>query len=244
MATSGTTTHNPVFNDILYAALRNVGAYNSNGGAPTAAQLADANSALNDMLKEWQGDGLSWLKQYVYVTMVAAQASYSIGPTSADLVHSDTGAATDYLQRPLKVHGATRRSSAGDEVPITPISRSDYLRLTNKASTGSVVQFYYDPQMGNGKLFVYPTPATGVTDKVCLDVDRIIEDAGTDGSTQTLDIPPDWINAVKYNLAFRISGEYGMQIADRSLLAKEAAAFKEKALDNARENVSTFFQPG
>lgn len=244
MATSGTVAHNPVFNDIIYAALRKVGAYNSNGGAPTAAQVSDAQSELNDMLKEWQGDGLSWLKQYVYVTLVAAQASYDIGPTSTDQVHSDTASATDYLQRPLKVHGATRRDSSGNEVPLLFISRSDYLRLTNKATTGSIVQYYYDAQRANGKLFVWPTPATGVTDKVCLDVDRIIEDAGTDGSTQTLDIPTDWINAVKYGVAYRISGEYGMSIADRGVLAKEAAAFREKALDNARENVSTFFQPG
>ena len=244
MATSGTFAHNPVVNDIVYAALRKVGAYNSNGGAPRAEQLADANKELEDMLKEWQGDGLSWLKQYVYVTLVAAQASYDIGPTSTDAVHSDTAAATDYLQRPLKVHGATRRDSSGNEVPLIPISRSDYLRLTNKSSTGSVVQYFYDPQRANGELFVWPTPSTGVTDKVCLDVDRIIEDAGTDGSTLTLDIPTDWINAVKYGLAFRIADEYGMSISEQDMLAKKAVMFKDKALDNARENVSTFFQPG
>jgi hypothetical protein len=243
LTTSTTVSHNPVFNTIVYAALRKVGAFNSSG-TPRAEQVSDATAELNDMLKEWQGDELSWLRKFIYVTLVAAQASYDIGPTSTDLVHSDVAAATDYLQRPLKIHGATRRDSSGNEVPISPCSRGDYLAKTSKASTGTVVDYYYDPQRDNGKLFVWPTPATGVTDMIVLDVDRIIEDAGTDGSTMTLDIPPDWINAVKYGLAFRISDEYGLPASEQATLAKKATAFKEKAMENVRENVSTFFQPG
>lgn len=242
--TSGTTAYNPYFNDIIYAALRKIGAYNSNGGAPMASQLADAQSELNDMLKEWQGDGLTWLRQFIYVTLVAGQASYDIGPTSTDLVHSDAAGTTDYLQRPLKVNGATRYISSESEIPLKSISRSDYLRLTNKSAAGAVVQYYYDAQRDNGKLFVYLTPPVGVTDKLVLDVDRIIEDTGSDGSTLNLDIPPYWINAVKYNLAFRLSPEYGLSSGDRQILEQEATAYKERALDNARENVSTFFQPG
>ena len=244
MTTSGTTVHNPVFNNIIYSALRKIGGYNTNGGAPRASQLIDAQSELNDMLKEWQGDGLTWLRQFIYVTLVAGHASYNIGPTSTDLIHSDAAGVTDYLQRPLKVNGATRYISSSSEIPLKPISRADYLRLTNKSAQGAVVQYYYDAQRDNGKLYVYLTPDTGVTDKLVLDVDRIIEDTGEDGSTLNLDIPPYWINAVKYNLAFRLSPEYGLSNADREILAQEATEYKEKALDNARENASTFFQPG
>jgi hypothetical protein len=241
--TSGTVSHNPVFNTVVYAALRKVNAYNS-GGSPRAEQVADAVAELNDMLKEWQSEGLTWLRQFIYVTLVAAQASYDIGPTSVDLVHADTASATDYLQRPVRVHGATRLDTDGNEVPLNPVSRGDYLAKTSKSSAGTVVDYYYDAQRDNGVLFVWPTPATGVTDKIVLDVDRIIEDAGTDGTTETLDIPPDWINAVKWGLAARICPEYGVPLSERDRLGKEAEFFKDKATGFARENVSTFFQPG
>jgi len=241
--TSGTTSHNTVFNTIVYSALRKVGAYSSSD-QPRAEQVADAVSELNDMLKEWQSEGLTWLRQFIYVTLVAGQASYNIGPTSTDLVHADTGALADYLQRPARVHGATRLNTSGNEVPINPVSRGDYLAKTNKSSAGTVVDYYYDSQRDNGVLYVWLTPAAGVTDKVILDVDRIIEDAGTDGTTMTLDIPPDWINAVKWGLAARICPEYGMPLSERDRLGKEAEFFKDKATGFARENVSTFFQPG
>ena len=241
--TSGTTTHNPVFNTIVYSALRKVGGYSSSD-QPRAEQVADAVSELNDMLKEWQSEGLTWLRQFIYVTLVAAQASYDIGPTSTDGVHADDGEVTDYLQRPVRVHDATRLDTNGNEVPINSMSRSDYLAKTNKSSAGTVVDYYYDPQRNNGKLFVWPTPATGVTDKIVLDVDRTIEDAGTDGTTMTLDIPPDWINAVKWGLAARICPEYGISLSERDRLGKEAEFLKDKATGFARENVSTFFQPG
>lgn len=239
--TSGTITYNPVCTVITKSAIRKVGGYSS-GDTPRAEQMADAVEALELMFKEWQAEGFLWLKQFVYVTLVASQTSYQIGPSSTDLIHSNSAATTDFLQRPTKIYTPTRLNSAGYEVPLKLISRSDYSALTNKATTGTVVQVYYDAQMNNGVLYVWLTPSTGVTDKIVFTADRIIEDIGADD--KTLDVPPEWLNAVIWNLAARIAPEYGIALGERNLLAQEAGALKDRASGTQSENVSTFFQPG
>lgn len=241
MTTSGTATFDPVYNTIIKGALRMVGAYSS-GDTPRAEQMADAAEALDLLLKEWQVEGFLWLKQFIYVTLVAAQRSYQIGPTSTDLVHTDVASTTDYLQRPSRIYTPTRRNTDGYEIPLTAITRADYSMMTSKANTGTVVQVYYDPQAINGVLYVWPTPFSGITDKIVLTVDRIMEDIGSD--TSTLDVPPEWLNAVKWNLAARIAPEYGISLGERTRLADEAVALKDRASISQVENASTFFQPG
>ena len=241
MTTSGTATYNPVRDVIVKGALRLVGAYSS-GDTPRAEQTADAVEALELMFKEWQVEGFLWLKQFVYVSLVAAQSSYQIGPTSTDLVHTDDGATTDYLQRPTRIYTPTRLTTDGYESPLTMITRADYSLLTNKANAGTVIQVYYDPQPNNGVLYVWPTPNTGVTDKIVLTVDRVMEDVGADD--KTLYVPPEWLNAVKWGLAARIAPEYGVNMSERDRLGKEAEFLKDKASSHQMENASTFFQPG
>lgn len=241
MTTSGTATYNPVRNVVIYGALRKVGGYAS-GDTPRAEQVADTAEELELMLKEWQAEGFLWLKQFVYVTLVANQRSYQIGPTSTDLVHSDSDATTDYLQRPTRIYTPTRLNTAGYEVPIQLLSRADYSMLTSKTNAGTVTQVYYDAQMGNGVMYVWLTPPAGVTDKIIFTADRIIEDVGSD--EKTLDIPPEWLNAVRWGLAARIAPEYGLNLSERSRLADEATALRDKANIPQTENASTFFQPG
>lgn len=241
MTTSGTVTYSPVITKILYGALRMVGAYASDD-APRAQQVVDAKDALDMMLKGWQVDGALWLKRFVRVKLVAGQNSYDIGPGSADTVYTGDSGTTAYTQRPTRIYTPTRLATDGTEVPLCdPMSRGDWTALPNKTTTGTVVQVYYDPQLTMGKLYVWPTPVTGVTDYVKLTVDRIIEDVGTE-DTYDIDVPPEWTETVKYNLALRLCPEYppGLDADNRKI----ALALKEKMDSYQRSGESVFFQPG
>lgn len=240
MTTSGTVTYDPTRNVILNGALRLVGAY-ATGNTPRADQTSDALEALEMMLKGWQMDGLLWLRKFVRVVLVAGQNSYNIGVGSTDTVYSGNTGTTAFTQRPPRIYTPTRLASDNTEVPIIQLGRADWSALPNKTTTGTVTQVYYDPQLVMGKLYVWPTPATGVTDKVKFSADRIIEDAGND-SILTLDIPPEYQETTKYNLALRLSGEYhpGMSSEDKKL----ALLMYEKMVGFQADNTSTFFQPG
>lgn len=240
-STAGTqTATSGIARDIIInGALRLVGAY-ATGAAPRADQVADAAEAMDMMLRSWQLDGMLWLRQFIYVTLAAGQASYGIGPTSTDVVTSDAAGSTPFIQRPPRIYDATRYTIAtADEVPVRSISRSDYMALTNKTTTGSPVQVYYDPQITNGMLYVWPT-ASAVGDKIKLSTDRLIADVGA--SDNLIDIPPEWQECVKYNLALRLSGEYPPGIGSDG--AKLAIFLKEKMDSHQRDTASTFFQYG
>jgi hypothetical protein len=186
-------------------------------------------------------DGFLWLKKFIYVTLVAAQNSYDIGAASADLVHTDVAAATDYLQRPTHIFFPARYTTGGTETPVEQVGRSDWSSLPNKTTTGTVVQVYYDPQIAMGKLYVWPTPATGVTDKIKMTVDRILEDVGTDEST--FDLPPEALEMLKFNLALRLAPEYALSVQSTTFIEKYAMALKAKLESFQQDNASVFFQP-
>lgn len=242
MATSGTTTAgNPVRDKIVHGALRMVGAYHA-ADNPRPEQVNDAVDALDMMLKSWQMDGLLWLKQFVYVTLVAGQGSYTIGTGSTDTVTTDTAGLVPFTQRATRIFNPTRRNiTTGYEVPLSNVARADWSNIVNKSSQGVPVQVYYDPRIATGILYVWPVPSTA-TDQIVFTVDRIIEDVGTDENW--LDVPPEWVETVKYSLAVRLAVEYAMPGSDYDRLFQAAAMMKEKMVSNNTDNASTFFQPG
>ena len=228
MTTSGTTSFNPVRDQIVNRALRIIGAYASTD-SPRPEQSRDAIETLNMMLKSWQIDGFLWLKGTYTQSLVANQNSYSLGVGSPDGI----------TIRPTRIFSATRKNIAsGYEIPMIQVSREDYLRLPNKTTVGTPVQFYYDPQLVLGVLYVWPAPLDA-TDQLILNADRTVQDMTSDQNTY--DLPQEWSDAISVNLASKLASEYGLPIGERQLLAQEASALKMNVESYSRENTSTFF---
>lgn len=237
MATSGVATYNPNMATVLKRALRLVGAYSSLS-QPTANQLNAAKEALNMMLKAWQVEGLIWLCQFVTVSLVVSQQTYLIGPNSTDAMVDEDG--DNFRTRPFRILDIARKTG-NNEVSLTPLTRKEYMELSNKSSTGTVIQYYYDPQITDGKLYVWPT-SINTTDTLVLSVERAIEDMLAD--TNDFDLPVEWMEAVSYGLAYRLAGEYRLPMNEREMLLKEAAILKEQLLASCRENVPARFVRG
>lgn len=238
MSTSGLTSYNPVMSQVLYRSLRGVGAYASTD-SPRAEQVTDALDTLNMMLKALQTEGFLWLKSFAQLTLVAGQYYYPLGPAGTAKYWP---ALSTTIQRPTRVWGIRRLNSSGYEVPINAISRNEYEMLPNKTTTGTVVQAYYDPQLVNGMLYVWPCPATGVTDKLNFTVDRTLQDMINDDVT--FDFPQEWAEPLSFMLMERLWWEYPDTAGDYQLLAQRSSAAKEIILAYDRENAATLFQPG
>lgn len=238
MTTSGSISYNPARDIIVKRALRLIGAYSSND-APTSQQMNDAYDVLNSMLKSWQVEGFSWVRAFATLTLVQGQAAYDLGTTSTDnFVYYGT---TNKAARPVKVFGISRRDTANQEINIFPISRSDYLKLNNKTSQGRVNQYYYDPQLSMGKLYVWPTPdASG--DTLFMDIDRPIQDVLTD--SDTMDFPQEWIEVISYGLANELAPEYGISIQERSALFDRLNILRDAVLSYDRGCESIYFTVG
>ena len=104
-STSGRTFYNPLKNVIERRALRMVGAYAADG-EPTPRQIKDCDDVLNMMLKEWNVDGLLWLRVWGTLFLNQGQASYALGSSMAQgfapCAYSNTPSEVSYRQTSLE----------------------------------------------------------------------------------------------------------------------------------------------
>jgi hypothetical protein len=142
---------------------------------------------------------------------------------------------TNAIERPLRIISA-RMDNASNEIPMYSLSRQEYFDLPNKSSTGIPTQFYYDPQLGTGKLYLWPVPESVDYVFKC-NFQRTLEDF--DATTDTPDLPQEWLEALGYNLAIRIAPQYGKAVPRE--VAIVAAELKDLVSDWDQEEESVYF---
>lgn len=145
---------------------------------------------------------------------------------------------TTKIVRPLRVIEARRKDTS--DVPIDVVSRREYYDQPNKDSSGKVNLVYYDPQLTTGLFKIWPTGGT-VDDKVELTLMLPIEDF--DSSNTDPDFPQEWLEVLKYNLAWRLNFEYGISNKDHFYALKKTAKEMLKEIsDFDAEGGSVYFQ--
>jgi len=231
LATSNSTNFATSRNHIIKGALRLCGAV-ALGEDPTAAQYDEAAETLNMMVKAWQADGMAlWaMKEHTLDLTLSAQ-TYLIG----------TGQ-TINIAKPLKITQAILHDTTTNvDIPMRIITRDEYNRLGNKTTTGQPIQIYYEPLRDYGTLHVYPPANSAAVSakQIKFTYMRPFEDF--DASTDEPDFPQEWYDALKYGLASRLAGEYGISMDDRQQLLREAMKIKEEALSFGTEEGSFFF---
>ena len=145
---------------------------------------------------------------------------------------------TTKIQRPLEIIEARREDATGNEVPLLQYSRNEYMDLADKSNSGTITQFYYDPQLDNGLFHVWPTSGD-VQNIIRMTIKKPIMDF--DASADNGEFPPEWADAVVLNLAVRISIKMGMPVDSNLKELAETTFFLASTYDN--EKTSTYFQP-
>jgi hypothetical protein len=229
MSTSGTTTWKLQRDAIITAALRKLAVLS--GGTPASTQqITDASEALNAMIKGFQTDGMPiWaLKSYTF-TVIKGQPDYQIG----------NGQALN-TPVPLKIIQAWRSDSNTSNVPMNIYTDEDYNVLPLAFSSGTPINLYYQPQSYLGTINLWPKPADSTT-QITIRYQRPFEDMNA--STDDLDFPPYWTEALIYGLADRLAPEYGVPLQDRQVITQQAERFHQTALLFGMEEGSIFFEP-
>jgi hypothetical protein len=225
MSTSGSTDFNINRDQLIAGALRLCGAV-AQGETPTAAQVTEASEALNMLIKAWQADGMPlWVIKNYTLTLVSGTNTYTVTP------------------KLLKVIQAfNHNTSTNIDVPMRIVTRQEYNVLGNKTSTGNPIQVFSSPELTNTVVKLFPTPdATSASqNQVVLVYQKQFDDM--DSASDNLEFPNEWFEAVKYGLATRMAGEYGVSLDDRRQLLSEANSIKQEALSFSTEEGSFFFQ--
>lgn len=126
--------------------------------------------------------------------------------TASAISNARVSAFTAMMDRPLEIRNMTYNNSSGIERHVEMINEDEYRLITNKTQVGTVTQAYYDPQLGTGiiRIWMVPTDSTGVLE---VDYTRVINDF--DASTDTPDLPVEWLQPIVFNLAMIIAPNYG-----------------------------------
>ncbi len=145
------------------------------------------------------------------------------------------------LTRPLRIlDGYVRQLSNNSDIPINLIPRENYNRFGIKTSTGQPVQLYYDQQSNSGLVYIYPV-FSNVDQLLFIEFQKAIDDFTN--STDDFDLPQEWNEALKFNLALAIAPEYEVT----ELKFKQIKLLADESFDLVngydQESTSFFIQP-
>lgn len=178
-------------------------------------------------------------------TIVSVDSATQITITDATTVAASSGAKvytyTTDAQRPLYITSIRRQDNSNNEVPLHSASRQEYFDLPNKSAAGIPIQYYYDPKIGLGKVYVYLTPND---EKVKLRYSFVRTFEDFDNSTDTPDMPQEWYDALTFNLAVRLGLIFGkggtpeyQDLKDQAFMMLEEA----KSFDSEKTSINIQF---
>jgi hypothetical protein len=230
MTTSGQTLFELNRDDIVTASLRKIGAL-AKGQVPDAEDLTNGTQALNALVAEFQTMGMPLWKRNEYTLTFSATNTYTIG------VGQTTN--TPY---PVKIDSAILRRSGGSAQDMWQRSRDDF-NLLNTSSTGTPVEFTYQPYINYGVLKVWPTPdATNIANS-SMEITYRSPIEGFVSATDTPDLPKEWQNALIYGLADLLAPEFGVPIQDQAGFINRAKNHLDIATNWNFDGTSMYIQP-
>lgn len=170
------------------------------GQSALAEDMNDAFLDLNDMLVQWRSKRWLVYRLETLSKVSTGALSYTIGP-SGDI----------NTQRPDRIESAFVRlinTPAPNQVdyPLQPIdAREDYNRIALKQFKSFPDYFFYDSDYPLGRIYVYPVPLATIYE-IFISIKQPIDKFTS--LTQDIDLPPEYMAALKFNLALRLLASY------------------------------------
>lgn len=215
---------------LIKASLRRIRAYDPEDATTiSTVQYNNALETLNFLMSAWQALGLQiWCQKTTSKVLTASQGSYTVG-----------AGANININRPLMIYQAWLRNTDGVDQPVNIIGQNEYYLLSTKAQEGMPISLYYQPNWdaatnqgssATGTLYIWPEADTTAAAEWTLHFlyQRPLEDF--DATTDKIDLPQEWYNALRLHLALAIAPEYGLPVIEYDRLKKEA----EDALELAK----------
>jgi hypothetical protein len=221
MATSANASFDPQATVVIKTALQLCQVLNA-GLEPDADQLAMGMTLLDLGLKALQNDGV--FLRTVERTVVQAASISTAGVIT-------TGTDT------MDVESLYYSDTSGNDVPITLITRRQYMELSDKSTAGAPSQAYVEKADGVVAIYLHPISDSSVVSVTYAKVRRFRD---VDTSAVTLDIPSRWHRAIVYMLAADFALHYG-RIDRIEFLRGTYEAEKGRAMDDETERGDSRF---
>ena len=178
---------------LIKSALRTIGAIAS-GETPTTDEYADGLEAMKFMFRHWSSRNIKLYFTTQDVIPLTGASSYTIG----------TGGACNSA-RPSSIRGAYIGVSGGTSYPVTIIDEDKFRSISLKTLPGPAAYLWYNPEYPLGKIWLWPV-GSGT-----LYVDSLKPLTEPSSITSSISFPPEYDEAIKYNLALRLCPEFGKE---------------------------------
>lgn len=235
----------PTATTLATDSLARIRAYDRDDAVEDSGKITDALQHMNYVITSWQAHGLQvWCRKVSSaLTMVSSQGSYTMGASGANFT----------LNRPLRIMQAwIRKTSDNSDIPLEIITQEKYYSFTNKTTEGTPVALYYDAAYDGeanegtnsmGTAYLWPEPSSTIATDYRLYIVYQRPFLDYVATTDILDMPQEWYNAVRLNVALAMAPEYGMPALEYDRLRREAMEALDLALGNDTEYGSVFIYP-
>ena len=182
-----------------------------------------------------------------YTTLITETAQVVV---AGEWLWYDVEGVTAYDFWRLRATGATvldvaelMYQTSPSEIPLYKLNRRDYSNLPDKVNTGRPTQYWYDKQINQPIITVWPAPQFEFTfaQLTCMVLSQI-EDVGT--MVQQLEVPDRWYLGIICNLAAHLGRE--IKEVDESIvprLDQDSTLHMNDAWAGESDGSSSFFRP-
>lgn len=189
--------------------------------------------------------GIAQDNNTIHWTTIASISTLTIG-LDDNLTSNVTSGAKVYvyqtkITRPERIKQARLRYDDDvTDVPMNRISRDTYYNYSNKSAKGKPNSFFYDKQLADGTIYIYPTP-DDATDTIKFTFEKQFFDFSS--AVDNPDFPPEWLLPLAMNLAYWAHYDYGISPdkADRIKIDAQELLMESQGYD--REDTSIYIQP-
>jgi len=180
-------------------------------------------------------------------TTISAIDSKTVLSVASDIFTSGEAytitTADESLPRPDRILECNRIYD-GNEVTITALSLQEYNNLPNKSQTGTPINYFYDPVLNNGRLYLWLTPGTSEASDFSVEIVAVTQVNDMDNSSDTFDFPQEWYEPLILNLAYKLSGAYGgLNIGEKRALKLDALQVLNDTINYDQDDTSVFISP-
>lgn len=219
------TTHTLNRDQIVEAVLRKLSVL-SEGQTPSAKEVTDTQEAINNTLAQFKSLGMPlW-----------ARTEYTFTPVSS-LLAIGKGKTLD-TPYPVQMLQAVRNEN-GARIEMQLVPKEEFNTLP-PASSGVPIKMCYTPYIESGIINLWPSPASG-TYSITVVYLRQLQYFNL--ATDALDMPSEWIDALIYAVAVKLSPEWSIPLQDRQFLKAEAKEYLENAQSVGQDVGSFYIRP-
>ena len=163
-----------------------------------ASSVLELPAGSYSLVLEGSADGITWVQYGSRDVTLAARGRAVIDADTFVTVAFWRARAEGSVVVP---YSATFCSSA-TEIPMTKLTRDDYVQMPNKAFQARPLQYWFDKQTPQTRFWLWPTSQSSTVYQCVVWGHRQIQDVGE--LSNTLDVPQRWLDAVISELATRV----------------------------------------